>query len=71
MPHLYTPCCRPADAPCTPLLLPQHFAAFVLTFRLVDAKDLTPLRELIQTMLGRERVNKGTSRAVCWYWVRR
>lgn len=40
----------------------KHFAAFVLTFRLVDAKDLTPLRELIQTMLGSECLQKGMSR---------
>lgn len=35
-------------------LLPEHFIYFVSEFKLIESKELQPLADLIQTLMGKD-----------------
>ena len=43
----------------------KHFIAFVLEFMLVDRRELSPLKELIESMLGSTAILDGTCLGTC------
>ena len=52
------PTVRSARSPiavCPFSLFVPHFRYFVLEFKLVDSKELSPLQELIDSMMGRDK----------------